>query len=269
MMLGSGGGIVGGVEALSSTAGNLLGSVGTVLPLSFAFAAGMVSTVNPCGFAMLPAYLGLYLGSREGVETAPSVFRRLIRAVMVGGIVSAGFIVLFGATGAAIAGGAQALVEVFAWIGLGVGVLLVGAGAWLIGGGKLYMGFAARAAAHTGNPSQVNARGYFLFGVSYGIASLSCTLPIFLAVVGTSLATGGILLATGQFIAYALGMGLVILTLTILTAMFKATVARTLQRILPHINSISAALMILAGAYIVFYWLTTGGLLGRMGFKGF
>jgi cytochrome c biogenesis protein CcdA len=187
---------------------------------------------------------------------------------MVGGIVSAGFIVLFGATGAAIAGGAQALVEVFAWIGLGVGVLLVGTGAWLIGGGKLYMGFAARAASHIGNPSQVNVRGYFLFGVSYGIASLSCTLPIFLAVVGTSLATGGVFLATGQFIAYALGMGFVILTLTILTAMFKATVARTLQRILPHINSISAVLMILAGAYLVFYWLTTGGLLERMSFNG-
>ena len=36
-----------------------------LIPLGYAFGAGMVSTVNPCGFAMLPAYLGLYLGSRD------------------------------------------------------------------------------------------------------------------------------------------------------------------------------------------------------------
>ena len=31
-------------------------------PLALAFASGMVATVNPCGFAMLPAYLGYFLG---------------------------------------------------------------------------------------------------------------------------------------------------------------------------------------------------------------
>lgn len=35
------------------------------LPMGYAFGAGMVSTVNPCGFAMLPAYLSLYMGAKD------------------------------------------------------------------------------------------------------------------------------------------------------------------------------------------------------------
>ena len=34
-------------------------------PFALAFAAGLVSTVNPCGFAMLPAYLSYFVGLTE------------------------------------------------------------------------------------------------------------------------------------------------------------------------------------------------------------
>ena len=53
-------------------------------PLGLAFAPGMVATVNPCGFAMLPAYLGYFLGlegqgqGRPG-EREPVARRRLCR----------------------------------------------------------------------------------------------------------------------------------------------------------------------------------------------
>ena len=55
------GGINGFVEGLSGNSSSRLGNLGLLAPLGFAFAAGMASAVNPCGFAMLPAYLGLYL----------------------------------------------------------------------------------------------------------------------------------------------------------------------------------------------------------------
>ena len=52
-----------------------------------AFAAGMVPTVNPCGFAMLPAYLGYFIGLDDGhVDRAEAVRRALV----IGGVVSAG-----------------------------------------------------------------------------------------------------------------------------------------------------------------------------------
>ena len=254
------GGVNGFVETLSGRSSSYLGSISILAPLGFAFAAGMASTVNPCGFAMLPAYLGLYLSSsEEGGERAHSI-HRLAKALLVGGMVTSGFILLFGIAGVVIGAGARSVVGIIPWLGLVTGILVAIVGSWLLGGGKLYTGFATRAAAHIGDPSQVNIRGYFLFGISYGVASLSCVLPIFLVVVVTTITVSGTLAAVGQFILYALGMGLVIMFLTIGIALFKGTIVGILRRVLPYIQTVSAVLMLVAGSYIVYYWLTIGGL---------
>ena len=146
------------------------------------------------------------------------------------------------------------------FVGLAIGVVLTALGAWLMGGGKLYTGFAARAASHMGDANQINVKGYFLFGLSYGTASLSCTLPIFLTVIGTTLAVSGLFTAVGQFLLFAVGMGLVIMLLTIGIALFKETMVRWLSKAMPYVQPVGAWLMVLAGAYIVFYWLTLGDL---------
>lgn len=255
-------GVNGLVELLSGESSSFLGGLGLAIPLGFAFAAGMASAVNPCGFAMLPAYLGLYLGSNDQSQQTAQPVRQLGRALLVGGLVTAGFVVLFGIAGILLSLGTRSIVlSILPFVGLAVGVLLTALGAWLVGGGKLYTGLAARAASHLGDPNQVNIKGYFLFGLSYGTASLSCTLPIFLSVVGTALAVSGLVTAAGQFFLYALGMGLVIIGLTIGMALFKGTMVGLLRKALPYVQPIGAWLMIIAGAYIVFYWLTIGGLL--------
>ena len=101
------GGVNGLVEGLSGDSSSFLSSIGFLAPLGFAFVAGMVSTVNPCGFAMLPAYLGLYLGSNEVGRDQTHALQRIARAVKVGGVVTVGFILLFGVTGIVIGAGAQ------------------------------------------------------------------------------------------------------------------------------------------------------------------
>ncbi len=88
----------------------LVYNISLIIPLGYAFGAGMVSTVNPCGFAMLPAYLGLYLGSRnlaavapagvspsDGDTTSLSMPSQLTRAVLVSLVITGGFLLLFGA----------------------------------------------------------------------------------------------------------------------------------------------------------------------------
>ena len=250
-------GVNGFVESLSGRSSSYLGNISFLAPLGFAFAAGMASTVNPCGFAMLPAYLGLYLGSGEEGKHR---IHRLAKALLVGGMVTSGFILLFGVAGIIIGAGARSVVDIIPWLGLVTGILVAIGGSWLLGGGKLYSGFATRAAAHIGNPGQVSIKGYFLLGISYGVASLSCVLPIFLVVVVSTITVSGTLEAIGQFVLYALGMGLVIMLLTIGMALFKGTVVGILRKILPHIQTVSAVLMLIAGSYIVYYWLTIGGL---------
>jgi cytochrome c biogenesis protein CcdA len=255
-------GINGFVELLSGGSSSFLGDLGLAIPLGFAFAAGMASAVNPCGFAMLPAYLGIYLGSNDETAQTASPLKQVGRALVVGGAVTVGFVVLFGAAGILLSLGTRSIiVGILPFIGLAIGSLLTALGAWLLGGGKLYSRLAARAASHLGDPNQVNIKGYFLFGVSYGTASLSCTLPIFLAVIGTTLAVTGLLTAVGQFFLYALGMGLVIIVLTIGMALFKGTMVGLLRKALPYVQPLGAWLMVIAGAYIVFYWLTLGDLL--------
>ena len=124
-------------------------------------------------------------------------------------------------------------------------------------GGKFNIGAISRAASHMGDAREVSLKSYFLFGLSYGTASLSCTLPVFIAVVGFGTTTN-FLTATGYFILYGLGMGFVILTLTLIMVIFKIAMVGVPRRLFPSIQPISATMMILAGSYIVYYWLTLG-----------
>jgi cytochrome c biogenesis protein CcdA len=255
---------VGRILDASSSSSNFLGNFGDVLPFGFAFAAGMVSTVNPCGFMMLPAYLGLYVGSAGEEEKKLSLTQRLAKASVVSVAVGLGFVVLFGAAGIVISAGAQSIVEIFPWVGLGVGAVLTIAGGYIMAGGKLYTAFATQTASKIGDPRDASLKGYFLFGLSYATASLSCTLPIFIALISSSLATGNFIDAAGQFLVYALGMAFVITVLTLSLALAQNQVSTALRKVLPHTNMISSILLLVAGGYIVFYWLTEGGLADRI-----
>ena len=265
------------VDSLLRISGGLssgLEDVNTSLPLGvtlgYAFGVGLVATVNPCGFAMLPAYLGLYMGSNTDSERQSSIIARLGKALLIGTMVTLGFIVLFGIAGGLISGigdnareRSQAIVE---WGGLFIGIVLTFLGAWILGGGKIYAAFAQQLATKMGDPGNISVKGYFLFGISYGIASISCALPLFLVVIGVGVVagTGSIVESVASFIFFGLGMGTVILVLTIAMALFKGALVGALRKILPYTQPVSAAFMILAGAYIVFYWLTEGELLDKI-----
>ena len=63
--------------------------------VAFAFGAGMLSTVNPCGFALLPAFLAYNLGSDNAptpTSGTPSsaVGRRVLNGLATGALVSVG-----------------------------------------------------------------------------------------------------------------------------------------------------------------------------------
>ena len=248
------------VERLSGDSGSWLGGLVGASSL-FALAAGMASAVNPCGFAMLPAYLGMYIGDEVGQTIVTSPLEHFGRAILVGLTVTAGFVVLFSVVGVVIGLGADFVGDLLQWLGLLIGIGLVLAGAWMVGGGKFYSGVAARAASHMGNPTDVSMKGYFIFGISYGTASLSCTLPIFLAVLGISVAGVGVSSVLSDFLLFALGMGLVIMALTLGMAFFKTAMVGALKKALPYIQPLGSGLMVISGTYIVFYWLTIGGLL--------
>ena len=250
------------VEAISGRSSGWLGQAGLLLPLGFAFGAGMASAINPCGFPMIPAYIAMYLGSdgSTSVNTAPS--RQIIRSLYIGTMVTIGFSLLFGVAGILLTVGTRVLMlEVIPFLGVAIGVLLIFLGLWIMCGLKFYTGFAARIAFHIGDSKTVNAKGYFLFGISYAVASLSCTIPIFLTVVGTSVTVGDFIYSFLQFVLFAMGMGSVIISLTVSMAVLRQGIIRWYRHIIPVIQPVCACLMFLAGLYIVFYWITVGGII--------
>jgi cytochrome c biogenesis protein CcdA len=75
--------------------------------------------------------------------------------------------------------------------------------------------------------------GGVAFGAAYAVASLSCTLPIFHAVVGGRLLSEGIGASLVPFLGYAAGMGGVLLPVTLATALSAGAVVRVLRRAMP------------------------------------
>ena len=141
------------VEGLSGRSSSFFGGLGLIAPLGFAFGAGIAAAFNPCGFAMLPAYMGLYLGSNDAEDENRSTLQHMGKAVVVGGAVTAGFVLLFAAAGAIIGLGARSLLgSVLPWMGLAIGVALTVADAWLLSGGKLYSALATKMANRMGDP---------------------------------------------------------------------------------------------------------------------
>ena len=244
-------------ELQALLAGWLTG-LAAVLPFGFAFGVGMVSAVNPCGFAMLPAYLSLYLGAEEEGFGKRSPVTRLLRTLLVGATVSSGFVLLFGLAGLVISAGGSALLGVMPSLGIVIGGVLVLMGLWMLAGQTLHASVFERFAGRVGDPGNASVRGFFLFGLAYGTASLSCTLPAFLAVVGSSLASGGVLAGAGRFFGFALGMATVLVTLTLALAFFKQGLVKWLRKAVPYVRLASAVLLVLAGAYVIFYWLSSG-----------
>jgi cytochrome c biogenesis protein CcdA len=237
----------------------MVGQFADILPVGYAFGAGMVSAVNPCGFFLLPVYMTLYLGAEEGDYLEHTMFSRIMKATWVAIVVTAGFGLLFGVVGAVVSAGGYYLMGIMPWFAVAVGVILLVMGVWMIMGNTITLPIALRLVDKIGDLRKMNNWGFFLFGLAFGATSLGCTLPIFLAVVGSSVTAGNFFAGFVQFISYIMGMGMIMHSLTLGIAMVKKRlVIGTMRRVVPYIHKISALFLLTAGGYIIYYWLSSG-----------
>ncbi len=253
---------VSGALSIQSVSATWTSRIGGLLPFGFAFLAGMVAAVNPCGFMMLPTYLTIYVSDQsDDLEAdAKSVVKRGFKAVLVSLAMGVGFVSLFGAAGILVSASKEAVADTLPWIGLSLGFAMAAMGAYVLGGGKLYTALGQRFAKRIGDPKSASMLSYSLFGVSYALASLSCTLPIFLSVVTSSFRNDGFAGGLAQFISYAGGMTFLIMMMTLAAALFKGLLSTYIRKLFPYLNGISGGMLIMVGAYLIFYWLTEGDL---------
>lgn len=244
-----------------------------IVLIGFAFSAGTVAFLNPCGFAMLPTYVSYFVESNtQEIITASSnsrliLVRRLTRGGLIGLLVTASFIVTFGLTGLAISSLGIGIAKFLPWLAIASGIVIIGIGIAKILGRTINLDIQSpRGLLYTTNsgnesgkkPSFVN---FFLFGIGYSIASLSCTLPLFLLIVFQSLSTGGIKEGSIVFMAYALGMGSIMMALSIAISASNQTFIKWLRKIAPKMNIVTSIVLMLAGSYLIYYNLVVGRLL--------
>jgi cytochrome c biogenesis protein CcdA len=215
-------------------------------PLAIAFGAGMLATVNPCGFAMLPAYLGYFLGQDGGDR---DVRASISRSLGVGLSVSAGFLTVFSVVGLGIYHLSASVDRWTPWATIVIGAVLVVLGVAMLRG---YEPVVSLPKLNRGG-KQRSGPSMFVFGLSYAVASISCALPLFTGAVAGTFRREDLVSSLAVFVAYSLGMTLVLLTLTVSMGMARQSIVRWLRSALPHVTRASGALLIVAGAYLAHY----------------
>lgn len=219
---------------------------------------GMVATVNPCGFAMLPAYLSYFLGLDDSDAAVPRA--SVAQAVRVACAVAAGFLAVFALTGAAVELTSLPVYENVPWISIVIGIGLFALGLAMLFGFEPNV----RLPRLDRGGRERTVGSMFVFGVSYAIASIGCTLPLFLGAVAGTMTNDSVLGGVLVFAVYGLGMTLVLLALTVGMGLARTSIVHLLRRTQPYIGRVAGGLVALAGAYVAHYgWLEVR--LGRTG----
>ncbi len=195
--------------------------------LSLALGAGIVAFLNPCGFVLLPSYIAHYLGSQKDSEDRPW-WTQGRRGLGVGLTVSAGFFTVFVVVGLIITLLGTAVGQYLPWAAVAVGLALLSLGIRILLGDATEMPLLSWASRFTRNAPAASLWFYYLYGLGYAVASSGCTLPIFMIYVLSPVLSLGLLSGFLNFIAYASGMTVMMLLLSVGLAFSKGGLDRSL-----------------------------------------
>jgi cytochrome c-type biogenesis protein len=213
--------------------------------LSLAIVAGVLATFNPCGFALLPAYMGMIAAANEGRSKSQA----LVGGLRFASGMTVGFILLFGTFGLVFAPFASAISRYLPIVTIVVGILIVVLGFWLLLGRKVGNG-AGLIKGWSPGESWFSQVGY---GLTFAIVSLSCTLGPFLAVTGASIRSSDFFGIVFTFVAFALGMGAAVSVIAVATALTGSQVSVWMRSKSEVISRVTGSLVILAGLYVAWF----------------
>ncbi|WP_267641630.1 cytochrome c biogenesis CcdA family protein [Haloarchaeobius amylolyticus] len=216
--------------------------------LWYAFTLGAGAFFAPCAFPLLPGYVSYYVGTSAGegdaghqqVSTAT-----VLRAVGVALLVSLGFFAVYGLLGGVVVALGTRYLQHIAILELVVGALMILLGAAMAAGVKVSLQQVVLP------ERERSASGYVAFGVVYAAAAAGCTAPLFFSVVLGALTTdpgAGI----ARLVAYAAGMSVLMILLTVATAVGRDVLVRRLTRNTGRITRAAGALLVVAGVYQIY-----------------
>lgn len=193
---------------------------------------------------MLPAYVS-YFVSTNGAGKVENTLPRLRRAVVVALATTAGFVALFSVLGFVTTVVNDAISTYIPWVSMVIGLGLFVLGAALLLGRELKLS----TQRFSKNRAGTGLDAMFVYGVSYATVSTGCQIGTFLSNVrGGSTADQMI-----GWLAYALGMGLVLTVVSLAAALAQQAFLRGMRRVLPYVNRISGAMLLATGLYVTWY----------------
>jgi cytochrome c biogenesis protein CcdA len=215
--------------------------------MGLSFLRGLVAAVNPCGFILLPTYLMYFLGMQGAV---PGTQRATIRrALIVSSALSAGFMSVFVVVG-------LISYHFTSWINQNakyatavIALGLIALGLAMLGGYRLPI---ATPKLDAGGRTR-GVGSMFVFGVAYAVASIGCTIGLFLATLFAA-RRDGILAGVTNVVAYGLGMALLVTALTVALAVANTGLLKVLRGGMRHVETVAAVFVVLSGIYLLYYF---------------
>jgi cytochrome c biogenesis protein CcdA len=215
---------------------------------AYSFILGVMAAVNPCGFVLLPTYLLYYLGTElnRGEESRSTTLRR---GLSVGTAVSSGFVGLFIVVGVISRAFTTVIRDNAKYAALVIGIALVVMGIAMLRGWKPPI-----AQPDVSIQRKRTFWNMFLFGIVYAVASIGCTIGLLTSVILGSIGRDGFVAGVISIALYGLGMGLLVVSLTVALAFARVGLVSTVKKGFRWFDKITAVFVILTGAYLSWYW---------------
>jgi cytochrome c-type biogenesis protein len=233
-----------------------------------AFIMGVLAFFSPCAFPLLPGYMSYVLARRE--ESSKGKGPSLGRSIFGGVLAALGALALFslaglliGAAGSAVVSYIPYLTPVIAIIIAVMGALMLFdmtgwtdkiTGAFVPVTSKMQSGIDSASSKVRGGKS--SNFGLFLYGAGYGVAAMGCHAAVFVAIMIAGFVAGGFASALLVFIMFGLGMGIMMVSITVLVGMAKGMVIKRMQSAMPLIKKFSGLVLLIAGVYLAWYSLS-------------
>lgn len=219
--------------------------------VNLALISGFLTFLTPCGFAMLPAYISYYL-SRENHQAKSLPWKkRLFKGLSLGFLAGLGIITIFSLLGVVIVVLGNAVKPFIPWLTI-LGALFVITLGFLMLTKK---SFSISLPFHLGGAAKPG-QSFYSFGIIYGLAVMSCSLPIFLAVTLGALSAGGIKGGLFVFSLYAGAAGISMVLFSLLLSVMREAILRWLGKMFPYLQKAAALVVIGAGIYLIYYQIT-------------
>jgi cytochrome c-type biogenesis protein len=214
--------------------------------LSLVFAAGVFATFNPCGFAMLPAYLTMLVNSST---TKATPVQLATRAVQFSSLMSLGVISVFALFAAVIFPISTSIQRYLPIVTITIGALLIFLGTATLLGRAV---FVKKLWSPNTAPS-MRVKSLYLYGITFALGSISCTIGPLLAATSKTLNLG--LFSTFRiYFFYAIGMSVTIVLIALIALFSQATLSKV-RNSMRIIEIVSATFLVAVGIYLIIFGL--------------